>query len=368
MSMSRLLSSLSARTAVWLFLAILNSACSTSAGVSTAIGIKNPAFSSDSKTLFFDFCKGSECDLVAYSLEEQRFSRIVPVEEGFRFSSASMANHPALLAGELRYRKAEFTAYPQIVLIDLDSDTYRRLTNDPSHKYGPSLSFDDKSVAFIQSHRQRTWFNGDPRATGWDIHMLDIASGANTRATDYCFYGLSKPFIAPDNGDLIFSGEGPMCNYPEPGVASGKKDYKEYKERFGEDDIVRLGPIRKRLEPWFQTEGRHSTSPQVAWNGDVLFSSRTNLLDDIQKGYYNYDLFLKRGDQIRRLTWLKSSVGGIALSPNSAYAAYVSDPGRHHQFSLWLLNIETGESKQVALAALSSETESVPVRRVAGAQ
>ncbi|QKV57993.1 MAG: hypothetical protein HT580_12890 [Dechloromonas sp.] len=123
----------------------------------------------------------------------------------------------------MRYRKAEFTAYPQIVLIDLDSNTYRRLTNDPSHKYGPSLSFDDKSVAFIQSHRQRTWSSGDPRATGWDIHILDIASGANTRATSFCFYGLSRPFIAPDNGDLIFSGEGPMCNYPEPGVASGRR-------------------------------------------------------------------------------------------------------------------------------------------------
>jgi len=364
MSMSPLL----ARAAVWAFLAILNSACSTGTGVSTAIDIRSPAFSSDSKTLFFDFCKGSECDLVAYSLEEQRFSRIVPVEEELRFSSASMANHPALLAGVLRYRKAEFTAYPQIVLIDLDSDTYRRLTNDPSHKSSPSLSFDDKSVAFIQSHRQRTWFNGDPRATGWDIHILDIASGANTRATNYCFYGLGKPFIAPDNGDLIFSGEGPMCNYPEPGVASGKKDYKEYKERFGEDDIVRLGPIRKRLEPWFQTEGRQSSSPRVARNGDVLFSSRTNLLDGIQKGYYNYDIFLKRGEEIRRLTWLKSLIEAIALSPNSAYAAYVSDPGRHHQFSLWLLNIETGESKQVALEALLSETRSVPVRRIAGAQ
>lgn len=356
------------RAVVLALLAILNSACGTGAGVSSAIDIGSTAFSPDGKTLLFDFCKGSECDLVAYSIEEQRFSRIVPVDEKFRFSSASMANHPALLAGVLRYRKAEFTAYPQIVLIDLDSNTYRRLTTDPSHKSSPSLSFDDKTVAFIQSHRQRTWFNGDPRATGWDIHILDIALGANTRATNYCFYGLGKPFIAPDNGDLIFSGEGPMCNYPEPGVASGKKDYKEYKERFGEDDIVRLGPMRKHLEPWVQTEGRHSSSPRVARNGDVLFSSRTNLLDGIQKGYYNYDLFLKRGEQIRRLTWLKSLIEGIALSPNSAYAAYVSDPGRHHQFSLWLLNIETGESKQVALAALSSETGSVPVRRIAEAQ
>ncbi len=353
-----------ARKAVLAFGGMLCVACSTGERVSEEISIRSPGFSSDSKTLLFDYCKGSECDLVAYSIEGNQFSRIVPAEPEFWFAGASMGNDQTLLAGVLRFRKGDFTSYPQIVLIDLNSCTYRRLTNDPSHKYGPSLSFDNKSVAYIQSHRQRTWFNGSPRATGWDVHLLDIRSGVDKRATNYCFYGLSKPFIAPDNGDLVFSGDGPMCNYPETATASSEMDYKVYRSRFGEDNIVRVGSGGTYLEPWFQTQWKHAYAPSVARNGDVLFSSRTNELDGIQKGYYNYDLFLKRGEQLRRLTWLKSSLSGSALAPDSRYAAYISDPQRNRQTSLWLLNIETGDTQQVSLVPLMVEFNKLPVLMV----
>lgn len=365
MVMPWVLSRLSLRNAGFLLLMVLNSACNAGAGLDARGDVSHPSFSADGKSLLFDFCKGAECDLVAYSIEGKRFSRIVPVDEEFRFSGASMANRPTVLASILRYRKEGVTSYPQIALIDLDSNTYRRITNDPSHKYGPSLSFDGERVAYIQSHRQRAWFNGDPRATGWDIQVLDIASRENTRATNYCFYALSKPFFAQDNGDLVFSGEGPMCNYPESGAESGKRDYKEYRDRFGEDNIVRFGPMRKRLEPWFRTQGAHANSPHVARNGDVLFVSRTNQTDGIKKGYYNYDLFLRQGEQIRRLTWLKSMINGAALAPNSEFAAYISDPQRNHQRSLWLLNIATGEHQQISLVQLSSEIEGLSVRRIA---
>lgn len=347
---------------------VLSVACSTGGSVSEEISIRNPGFSTDSKTLWFDYCKGSECDLVAYTIEDKQFSRIVPAEHKFWFSGVSVGGEPNLLSGVLRFRTGDFTSYPQILLIDLNSNTYRRLTNDPSHKYGPSLSFDNKSVAYIQSHRQRTWFNGSPRATGWDVHLFDIRSGVDKRATNYCFYGLSKSFIAPDNGDLIFSGDGAMCNYPEAATTSSEMDHTVYRKRFGEDNIVRVGSGRLYLEPWFQTQWKHAYAPSVARNGDVLFSSRTNELDGIQKGYYNYDLFLKRGEQLTRLTWLKSSLSGSALAPDSRYAAYISDPQRNRQTSLWLLNIETGETQQVSLVPLLVEFDRLPVRIVGGEQ
>ncbi|WP_150429758.1 hypothetical protein [Dechloromonas sp. CZR5] len=357
-----------AKTAVLAFGVMLSVACSTGGAVSEEISIRNPAFSADSNTLLFDYCKGSECDLVAYSIEGKQFYRLVPAEHELLFAGASAGGAPNLLAGVLRFRKSDFTSYPQIVLIDLNSNTYRRLTDDPSHKYGPSLSFDNKSVAYIQSHRQRTWFSGSPRATGWDVHVLDTRSGVDTRATNYCFYALSKPFIAPDNGDLIFSGEGAMCNYPETATTASELNYKAYREQFGEDNIIRFGSGRPHLEPWLTTRWKHASGPSIARNGDVLFYSRTNELDGIQKGYYNYDLFLKRGEQLTRLTWLKSFLGGSALAPDSRYAAYISDPQRDRQTSLWLLNIETGETQQVSLVPLMVEFDRLSVRMVGEAQ
>lgn len=353
-----------ARMAVLALGIMLSVACSTQGAVSEEISIRNPGFSADGNTLLFDYCKGSECDLVAYSIESKQFYRLVPAENELWFAGASGGGAPNLLTGVLRFRKGDFTSYPQIVLIDLSSETYRRLTDDPSHKYAPSLSFDDKNVAYVQSHRQRTWFSGSPRATGWDIHVLDIRSGVDTRATNYCFYALSKPFIAPDNGDLIFSAEGAMCNHPETATTPSELNYKAYRERFGEDNVIRFGSGYPYLEPWFTTRWKHASGPSISRNGDVLFSSRTNELDGIPKGYYNYDLFLKRGEQLRRLTWSKSFLGGSALSPDSRYAAYISDPQRNRRSSLWLLDIKTGDTNEVSLVPLVSEFSRVPVREI----
>lgn len=340
----------------------LLTACSTSA--TSPIEINNPAFSLNSRILLFNFCKDSKCDLIAYSLDNKSFTQIVPVDGMYHFGSAGFGGSETQLVSMLRYRKGEFTSYPQVALIDLNTNTYRKLTNDPSHKYAPNFSYDGRKVAYVQSHGQRTWANGDPRANKWDIHVLEVASGTESKVTNFCFYGVSKPFFAPDNDDLIFSGDGPMCNYPMPNQPPGTKDYEQYRERFGEDNIVRMGPQQKSLEPWFQTKGKHSSGPQVARNGDVLFTSRTNIMDGIKKGYYNYDLFLKHGDTIHRLTQLNTAMDGIALSPNSHYAAYISDPERNRNRTLWLMNIETKEREEISLLALITGIGKVSVHLV----
>lgn len=314
--------------------------------------------------LFFNFCENSRCDLIAYSLDNKVFTRIAPAEDMYYFGSAGIGRTRSQLVSMLRYRNADFTSYPQVVLIDLNTKTYRKLTNDPSHKFAPNFSFDGSRVAYVQSHGQRTWANGEPRANKWDIHVLEIGSSTELRVTNYCFYSVSKPYFAPDNHDLVYSANGPMCNYPTLGQPPGTKGYEQYGKQFGDDTIIRMGPQRKNLEPWFRTTDKHSSNPQLASNGDVLFISRTNNMDDIKKGYFNYDLFLKRGDAIRRLTQLKTAMGGIALSPDSRFAVYLSDPERNRNRTLWLMNIETKEKGQISLQALTSEVEKMPVALV----
>lgn len=340
----------------------LIAACDTS--TSPSIEISNLSFSLNSDVLLFNFCENSKCDLVAYSINNKAFTRIVPTGDVFHFRSAGFGSNESQLVAMLRYRHGEFTSYPQIALIDLNARTFRKLTNDPSHKYGATFSYDGKKVAYVQSHGQRTWANGAPRADNWDIHVLDISSGTESKLTNFCFYSVSKPFFAEDNTDLIFSGDGPMCNYPTLGQPPGSKGYEQYRERFEEDTIVRIGPSRMVLEPWFQTTVRNSSNPQVARNGDVLFISRTNQMDGIKKGNYNYDLFLKQGDKIRRLTQLKTAIAGTALSPNSRYAAYLSDPERNRTRSLWLMNVETGEHEPILLLDLRAHTEKVSVQLI----
>lgn len=345
-----------------LLLLLILAACEACA--SSSFRISNLAFSLKSNTLLFSFCEESKCDLVAYSINSKAFSRIVPTGDVYHFDSAGFGSTESQFVSILRYRNGEFTSYPQIALIDLNARTFRKLTTDPSHKYGANFSYDGKKVAYVQSHGQRTWANGAPRANNWDIHVLDIASGTESKVTNFCFYSVSKPFFAEDNVDLIFSGEGPKCNYPTFGQPPGGKGYEQYRKSFEEDNIVRIGPSRMALEPWFKTTVRNSSTPQIARNGDVLFISRTNQLDEIKKGYYNYDLFLKHGDIIRRLTRLNTAIDGAALSPNSRYAAYLSDPERNRIRTLWIMNVETSEHEQISLSPLLAHTEKVAVQLI----
>lgn len=337
-----------------LLMSVLVMSCSVQTGLSRQIN--RPAFSIDSKRLFFEYCADKLCNLVMYNRSDKRLTLLLPADEGLRFASPGLAPKASQVAAITALRDSASPHNPQIVLIDWQRKTFQRLTSDVSHKSSPNFSYDGQKVAYIQSHRERTWNDGSPRATAWDVHTLELATGVTSRKTDFCFYGLSAPFFIPGSVDLAVSGEGPMCNYPDAGTPAGSKGYLKYKERFADDTILRLGPRRQKLEPWF-SNGGHSSSPSVAQNGDVLFSSRTNLIDDIKKGYFNYDLFLRREGETRRLTRLKTFISASVLSPDGKYAAYVSDPERAHHFSLWVLDIENDTHEIIPLFALEGNNE-----------
>lgn len=331
-----------------LLMSALVASCSVQS--SPTKSIRNPAFSSDSKNLFFEYCEDKSCNLIMLSLGEKRLTKLLPAEKSLRFASPGMGQKANQAAAIIIPRKSPPSSTPELVLIDLQKSTFRKLTNDLSQKYAPNFSFDGNKLAYIQSHRDRTWFDGTPRPTGWEVHTIDMATGVSTKKTDFCFYGVSKPFFVPGSDDLVFSGDGPMCNYPDSAWPGGSKGYLKYKERFAEDEIFLLGASRPSLEPWFRNQG-HSSNPSVAKNGDILFLSRTNKIDGITKGDFNYDLFLREKDTTRRLTHLKTMIMGNVLSPDSKYAAYISDPERNHHVSLWLLDIEKNKHELMLPAA-----------------
>lgn len=75
-------------------------------------------------------------------------------------------------------------------------------------------------------------------------------------------------------------------------------------------------------------------------------------MDGIKKGAFNYDLFLRRGGSVKRLTQLNSMIMGSALSPDGRFAAYLSDPKRNHRESLWVFDIENNTHEKIPLAEL----------------
>jgi Tol biopolymer transport system component len=291
-----------------------------------------------------------------YSIAEKTVTILRPADEKLQFSDAGFGPRVNEAVAIVSNRDAAVSRVTQVVVLKPLTSTFRRVTADASIKYKPNFSFDGQKLAYEQSDRDRTWANGSPRATAWDIHTLDVTTGVVDRVTSFCFWGLGRAFLYPGSDDLVFGAAAPMCNYPTAGAPADSKGYLIYKERFAENEIVRLGPNRKALEPWFKNGG-HSSFPSVARNGDVLFVSRTNEMDGITKGFFNYDLFLWSDQKLRRLTRLKTALGASALSADGRFAVYVSDPERNHRESLWLYDIEKDTHELIPLAELEPGNE-----------
>jgi len=313
--------------------------------------IRGPVFSVDGDKVFLDYCANRVCDLVMYSIAERTVTMLRPTNEKYRFGRAGLGPGSNQVVATISSRDGTPSRDTQIVVLDLPTNSYRQITSTASIKSSPNFSFDGRKLAYIQSHRDRTWFNGDPRATAWDLHTLELATGTTERFTSYCFWGLGQPFFYPGSDDLVVHADGPMCNYPSHDTPANANGYLKYRERFGDNNIVRLGPNRRTLEPWI-TNGPHSSSPSLSRTGDVLFVSRTNEMDGIKKGYFNYDLFLRHGDSTKRLTQLNTMMMGSALSADGRFAAYLSDPGRNQRESLWLFDIQLNTHEKVPLFGL----------------
>lgn len=332
-----------------LLFSILLASCSIRTGHLHSVG--RTSFSSDSRYLFFDYCEDDRCDLVMLDLATRDLTFVVPSESQFRFSSPGIAPDANQLIAIIRERDSGTKQASQVVLIDWHRNTFWKLTQDDGVKASPNFSYDGRKVAYIESHRGRTWADGSHRPTSWDVHILDLSTGLSSRATSFCFYELSPPFFMPGSDDFVFSGHGPMCNYPQSSVADHTNGYLKYRELYAEDEIVRVGPARQSLEPWFRNGG-HSTNPSVSKDGTVMFVSRINDMDGIKRGNYSYDLFAWQDGQIRRLTQQRTFIKSSALSADGKLAAYVSDPERDHHFSLWLLSLESKSSERIPLPAL----------------
>lgn len=326
-------------------------------------GIENLAFLSDSKTLLFVLCNTVRCDLITYAPSEQRFTRIVPDDDTLGFINASKGRAPTEILTMFSARHGDFTNYAQIATVDLATQTYRTIKTGPSHKYDATFSSNGQKIAYVQSHGQRTWANGDPRTSDFDIHVLDLTTGIDTKVTNFCFYNVSRPYFAPDNDDLIFSGAGPKCNYPIPNSPHKTYGYKKYAEQYGEDSIVRIGGEKTVLEPWIRSQAKDSGNPQVADTGAVLFKVRTDLIDGNQS-QFNYDLFLKDQSGVRRMTQLNSVIAGMAIAPDGRTAAYVIGSRKNEAPSLWLMDLTTRIHTKVPLEQLPADIAQIASFRV----
>lgn len=232
----------------------------------------------------------------------------------------------------------------QIGILDLDRMTYRPITRGEGYKQLPSFSRDGRKIIYAQSNRVRE--SGRTRFSQWDFYETDVETGAMTRLTEFCFFAVDNPFYLADGERFIFSGEYPSCNFPSPGD-KGKYDY--YVKIHRENTIfLRTRDDKSPLTPLFYN-GETSHSPLLTDDGRIFFISRTNEMDGIKVGNYNYDLFVQEHGNIRRLTNLQTFLTSIAVSPAGDIVAYESDKQRNQERTHWILQVQDGTTSELTL-------------------
>lgn len=219
---------------------------------------------------------------------------------------------------KIAYANIELKRYASnICVMDADGSNHQQLTHDynddakstdtPTGKVQrviynnyPSFSRDGKRIIFARASMKRQRIRGyGEMYTAWDIFEIDLETKAIKQLTNYKFYEISRPFYLSDDKRFIFSGTSPAM----PGLSAVKEmDFREdYKRRYQDNTIYIMDGKNNELKPAF-TYGRWTSQPSVAKDGSILFLAMTNDMDGLPLKPVNYDLFLKKGGVITRVT------------------------------------------------------------------
>lgn len=214
-----------------------------------------------------------------------------------------------------------------ICVMDADGSNHQQLTHDynddakttdtPTGKvqgvvynHFPSFSRDGKRIIFARASMKRQRIRGyGEMHTAWDIFEVDLETKAIKQLTNYKFYEISRPFYLSDDKRFIFSGTSPVM----PGLSATKEmDFREnYKRQYQDNNIFIMDGKNNELKLAF-TYGRWTSEPSVARDDAILFLAMTNDMDGLPPKPVNYDLFLKKGDVITRVT--KQTGGRVGYS------------------------------------------------------
>ncbi len=336
----------SASATMWFLVAIVAALPLASCSPVSAPAFSHPSFSKDNSTIFLDHCpKNSDCTLAAYELHSASI-RVVdkPIGVYWRQPRYDASGDRVFFVmgnwGEPKNQiafinRADFSKPNPKVTVVTASDGF---------KLSPVVSPDGDCVLFGKSTRFRY---GTKRPAGFDLFEANILSGGERRFTNHDFYSISPPSYFANGDRVLFSGDG---------MGRTVQVHKKYSAAYGGNTIFLLEANQTSLKPLLE-RGEYSSKPSPSSDGRrIAFISRTNDLDNPRFGYV-YDVFLRENDQVRRVTWLSSITGDLAISPDgSRIALTVLESDRSDSKSksgLWLLNLETDELTRLKLPSVN---------------
>lgn len=193
----------------------------------------------------------------------------------------------------------------------------------------PSFSADERKIIYKRSGIRRQRSMGGEMVSHWDAYETDLATGKERQLTTYRYYMMTRPFYLPDSNSFFFSASGPK----------GAELHEEMNAKNG-NEIMLMKQGQKHPQRAFE----HPTAaydPSVSLNGTISFVSRTNEYDGT-KGPYTYDIFIRQGDQTRRLTTEKfATIANPVISFDGSRVVFLASKTHDEGPALWLVNVDS---------------------------
>lgn len=298
--------------------------------------IGTPSFSADNKRLLFSLCERNRlCTLATYDLQRRTLHPFKNTSgQDWIQPRYSPDNTQIVFISEDRDGKNS-----QITIMNANGDGLRKITDTIHKKSQPSFSPNGQDIIFLL-HRNRKTFTGQTFKT-FDVFKVNIAMATLNQLTNYQFYRALNPFYLPDGERFVFTGIGPL--------ALNSKETEEFRKKYKSNTIFVMSENSKNdFRPAF-TNGEYSSTATISNNGYILFISRTNKMDKIVAGIYNYDLFIRKNDINTRLTSLNSFIGDASISQDGTRVVFQSDPKRERKPDLYVMNSDGSNLTQILL-------------------
>jgi len=305
-------------------------------------------FSPDGNKLYLDYCDATRhCNIGEFDLQTQKTRLFVPQGTQDAVASPSSSDDGKQLAIVVKEAANNYQT-SQIGILDSVTHTYRLVTQSPTFKEWPSFSHDGKKIIYAQANRKRE--SGKTRFSEWDIYEMELATGAERRLTNFCFFVIGRPQYMTDNKRFVFSGD-PTCNFPNQGSADS---YKAYQHQYQDNNVFLMSGEEATLKP-LVISGDLSNGATLTRDGNqIFFEAITNKMDNSKESLYNIDLFAYENGKIHRVTNLKTYLSDYAVSAHGERLAYLSDKQRNRNNVLWIMDVAAGTHNKINLGEHNS--------------
>jgi Tol biopolymer transport system component len=253
--------------------------------------------------------------------------------------------------------------------MDPDGKNVRKITKTTGLKLYPSFSHSGRKIIFTRADVIRE--SGRTPAADYDVYEVDVATGRETRLTQFRFFQMSRPYYFPDDKTFVFWGEHPFA-YPAVPNSDGNSAImdnvrKELQNKYQRNSIYVMQANEKELKPYLVmpdyrndyhkkfkmhhvVESEYSRCPSLSADGAVLVFVSLGYKPDGSADWEQLYQYSADGNH-RRITHLHAvPIWAAAVSHNGELLAVIHNIASSQDINnIVLYQVKDGTSKEISL-------------------